>query len=242
MSDLSNRRRLAGRGLIAAALVALPLTASISYAETSVPAPPAPPAVSEVALPPAPPAPPAAPDAPLPPVAPLAPVAFQVAAEGEDGEHETYVIREIHKDKDGKEIHKEKKRHIIIKDEDGTMTKEEREEMLRELREGLAEMDVEIKEAMTEARIAIAELHDGEHGITKVNIKCKDGSEGTELRDGEGKSMTRICTSEIMAQALNGLKEARKAIANEGEMPDDIRADVLRELDEKIANWDAKGA
>jgi len=238
MSDLSNRRRMAGRGLVAAALIALPLTASISYAETTIPAPPAPPAVPaapDAPVPPLPPAPPAAP-------APLAPLAFQAAVEGEDDEHDTYVIHEVHKDKDGNEVHKEKRRHIIIKDEDGTMTKEEREEMLRELREGLAEMDVEIKEAMAEARIAIAEMHDGEHGITTVNITCKDGSQGTEVRDDKGKSMTRICTSEIMAQALNGLKEARNAIAKESEMPDDIRADVLKELDQKIANWDAKGA
>ncbi|KPL67801.1 hypothetical protein SZ64_06540 [Erythrobacter sp. SG61-1L] len=58
MSDVSPRRRIAGRLLLAGAVLALPLTASISYAEAG----------SLVPKPPAPPAPPEAPLAPVPPV------------------------------------------------------------------------------------------------------------------------------------------------------------------------------
>ena len=58
MNDTSNSRRLAGRIMLGAAVVALPLTASITYAAaTDAPEPPEPPAISDV--PPAPPAPPA---------------------------------------------------------------------------------------------------------------------------------------------------------------------------------------
>jgi bla regulator protein BlaR1 len=60
MSDISPRRRLFGRALIGASALALPLTASFSYAaqaqDNDVPAPSAPPAA---VAPPAPPAPPA---------------------------------------------------------------------------------------------------------------------------------------------------------------------------------------
>ena len=245
MSDLSTRRRMAGRGLIAAALIAMPLTASITYAETVAPTPPTAPSAPVAPTPPAAPLAPSAPVAPEAPLAPLAPMAFQasddVDVEVEEDE-DVFIIKEVHKDKDGNERHVHKKRHVVIKDEHGRMSKEERQEMMRELRESLDEMDVEIKEAMAEAHMALAEVRDGEHGITKVAINCKDGSKGTELRDGDGNQMTRLCTSEIMAHALTGLKEARNAIAGNSEMPDDMRDEVLRALDEKIENWNENGA
>ena len=65
MSDITRRRRWLGHGLIAGGALALPLTASISYSATAqVPEPPSPPAEL--------PGPPAAPAAPLPPAAPEA--------------------------------------------------------------------------------------------------------------------------------------------------------------------------
>ncbi len=67
MADISPRRRLAARALLAGAALALPLTASISYAETIAPPAPAAPAAPEA------PAAPSAPVAPLPPATPLAP-------------------------------------------------------------------------------------------------------------------------------------------------------------------------
>jgi hypothetical protein len=43
-----------------------------------------------------------------------------------------------------------------------------------------------------------------------------------------------------MASALMGLKEARKAIAENPEMPDDMLSEVLKALDEKIAAWESR--
>ncbi len=63
MADVSPRRRWAGRLMLAGAVIALPLTASISYAEQR----------SRLPQPPAPPAPPAAPLAPVAPAAPDVP-------------------------------------------------------------------------------------------------------------------------------------------------------------------------
>lgn len=64
MSEMSRRRRLFGRSLIGASALALPLTASISYAAANAqPAPPAPPASATAELQPV---------APVPPVPPAA--------------------------------------------------------------------------------------------------------------------------------------------------------------------------
>ena len=108
MSDVSPRRRVAARALMIGALAALPLTASISYAEAlSVPdAPDAPTAPVAPAAPIAPDAPeaPAAPDAPLAPLAPVAPeqVFLMKDSEGGNGEDRTIRIeRKVVKDASG---------------------------------------------------------------------------------------------------------------------------------------------
>ncbi len=67
MTDDTRRRRIVARGTIAAALLALPLTASICYAEAIAASPAAPSA-------PLPPEAPTAPSAPMPPLAPEAPL------------------------------------------------------------------------------------------------------------------------------------------------------------------------
>jgi beta-lactamase regulating signal transducer with metallopeptidase domain len=90
MGDISERRRWLGRGLIATGALALPLTASISYAagaqEPEAPLPPEAPAAVE---PPLPPEAPLAPEAPLPPEAPQAGQApvqhFELRHEGAGG-------------------------------------------------------------------------------------------------------------------------------------------------------------
>lgn len=242
MNEFSARRRLAGRGLLAAALIALPMTASISYAASDMAAPPAPAAPSA----PVPPAPPAAPSAPLPPLAPLAPVAFQSAPDvvvdvdvDVDEDTETVVSRHVIVDKDGKRKEIERRREVIIKDKHGKLSAQEREELRREIREELAEVDLEIAEAMEEARVAMLELRDSENGLTKISMNCKDGKSG-EFTDDKGRTTVLLCTSEIMASALNGLKEARKAIAQDKNMSGEIRAEVLRSLDEQIKRWHEK--
>ena len=75
MNNQSTKRRMAGRGLIAAALVSLPLTATVTYADSNT--------FEEVfADVPAPPAPPVPPSAAVAPAAPTAPAMLvQVAPE-----------------------------------------------------------------------------------------------------------------------------------------------------------------
>lgn len=105
MTEISPRRRIAGRTLLAGAALAVPLTASISYAEAQVP--PSWPAAPEV---------PAAPEAAEAPEAPKAPQDFRlrrdrdvdVDVRHEDGKKIVTITREI----EGEEP--EVIRHVVI--------------------------------------------------------------------------------------------------------------------------------
>ena len=238
MSDISPRRRTAGRLLMGAALLALPLTASISYAESlTVPnAPPAP------VAPAAPTAPSASAVVPVPPAPPAPPMALTLqsapdAPESEEAEKRVFVVREVeHDHEDGKQrkvIRHERKIHS----EDGhKMSAEEREEMLAELREELDGLDKHFEVAMEDVRVAMIEMEKDGH-TTSVRMECKGDKETNTWTDENGKQVVSICKSRIMAHALTGLKEARTAIAESTEMDSDMRKEVLAALDAKIADW-----
>ncbi len=242
MNDISRRRRLTGRMMMGAALLAIPLTASYSYAESmpsmNAPEPPTAPSITgKVAA------------APLAPAAPIAPVALQDAPEAPeapeagtatDADTQVFVIRETEDGEDGekgKVIRSERK--IVIKG-DEKMTKEEREKLMKELREELADVEIEVKEAMQEVRLAVLEMdQDGQK--VKIRTECKDGDGHGEWTDKDGKKVIHICKSQVMASALTGLKAAREAIASNTEMEKSMRDEVLQALDEKIENWNSEG-
>lgn len=242
MNDISQRRRWTGRLMMGAALLAIPLTASYSYAES----------IPSVKVPEAPAAPAALStsgtvvDAPKPPVAPHAPAMLQDAPEppepgtATDADTQVFVIRDIEEDEDGKK-HKviRGERKIVIKG-DEKMTREEREELMKELREELAEVEVEVKEAMQEVRLAVLEMdQDGQK--VKIRTECKDGDGHGEWTDKDGTKVIHICKSQVMASALTGLKSAREAIAKNTDMDKSMRDEVLQALDEKIENWNPEG-
>ncbi len=262
MSDLSPRRRLAGRALLGAGLLALPLTASISYAaseaqsegDSVLAAPPAPPA------PPVPPRPPLAPDAPLPPEAPEAPEAPRaprivvIDPDAPDGEGSAEVTERVWRDADGKE----RRMKMVVRD--GAA----REALSRQLeashgadraahaaamaglRAGLAEADRAladlpriIEEAMASAEAGRAA---GQQPRVIVKRECKPGSEElSETTTGrDGTQIVSICHARIMAQARSGLEEARAEIASDRDMPESTRKQILRTLDAQIARWSGK--
>ena len=106
MKEISPRRRATARMLMIGALVALPLTATITQAEvTAPPAAPVPPAPAasptSLAAVPAAPAAPAAPGAPPAPEAPAAPHLF-VTTPGADGEKARTIVVERKVTRDGK--------------------------------------------------------------------------------------------------------------------------------------------
>lgn len=227
MSDVSPRKRATGRLLIIGGAVALPLTATVSYAE--LPAPPAPPAAPVAPV--APKAPPP-PKAPAPAPAPQAPMLNLQAAAGQEIEkHVTH------------EDHDEHKRHIekrIIKSHAGShvegWSEKDKEEMRRELREAFADMEEARAEAKNVRRMSLVhEAKDGDK--TKVAVACSGGSDAAGRSAEEMKADALTCQTKVMARALEGLKEARKSIAGNEKMSADIRAQVVAALDEKIANW-----
>lgn len=251
MTETTNNRRLAGRLMLGAAVLALPLTATISYAASEAPQAPAP---SEAPEPPAPPAPPAAPEAPLAPEAPPAPeadieVSKRVIVIDPDGEtteitgedENVFVFRSGDGAKDKRVMRWVERREI--KGGEG-LSDEEIEEIMVEVRTSLAQARAEmedmpriIKEAMAEAEAARAEA--GKHR-TVVEMKCdKDSKEvASTVEKADGTRIVMLCQSRVMAHALTGLKEARESIARNREMSTKMREQVTKELDRQIEQWE----
>ena len=250
MSQHSSRRQKTGRFLLVGALVALPLTATVSYAEAQsveeafseeIPAAPAAPE---------PPAPPAAPEPPAAPPAPDAPEVDVEVYEDENVKRTIKIVRNadgtVEKEeevmflKDGAHLDKEQQKKIKVKmHRDLEDSKEARAEAMKEMRIALAEVG-DIKEiteqALKQVQIELKNM-DGHH--TLVEMKCEGDDIASEKTREDGTKVVMICKSKVMAEALSGLKEARAEIAQESDMDAETRAEVLRALDKQIENWDS---
>jgi beta-lactamase regulating signal transducer with metallopeptidase domain len=231
MSDLSPRRRLAGRALLGAGLLALPLTATVTYAASEsvleAPQPPEPPAPPEPPQPPEPPLPPEPPQPPEPPAMtafdPDTDAAMQDAAE--QGWHEAAEAREAHARAmegyhAGMAAHQEALASM--------------NEALAEAERVRAEIPRMVAEAMAEAEAARA----SGAGRVIVRQECRPGSEEvSETTTADGTQVVSICQKRIFASARRGLEEARAEIASDPDMPEYARKQVLRSLDRQIAAW-----
>ncbi|AOL23346.1 Signal transducer regulating beta-lactamase production, contains metallopeptidase domain [Erythrobacter litoralis] len=269
MSDLSPRRRLAGRLALGAAVLALPLTASISYAEASAPeapvAPEAPQTPGDAPQPPQPPAPPQPPEAPPAP----APEAIETVdpdtatpqvfyeeeseyvtiSEDKNGKRRKVIIKRV-TDGDGKTVSKDERaialgthtEVIRAKRADGEMSEEEIEAIMVEVREGLAAADRALKDVPAIVAEAMAEA--GSDTMVKqrtvIEMKCDPASDevATTSTDADGVTVVRLCQPRVMEQALEGIREARRSIAENHEMSASMRKKVLRELDRQIDSWE----
>ena len=243
MSDISPRRRIAGRAMLAAGVLALPLTASISYAESVVaPEPPAAPSPVVAPLPPTAPVPPNVAAAPPAPPAPLAPLALQAgvaAADAADDEDENvFVVRVTEEDENGERRKIVERHRKVYKVDRKELSEEERARIRAEIKRELADVEVHLDEARKAHKQALIELR--RDGVaTKIEVDCKDGERTGEWKTEDGQRVLMLCKSKIHAQALTGLREARNAIARNAEMDKEIREQVLRALDEQIARWSA---
>lgn len=246
MSQFSFRRRLAGRALLAAGVLALPLTASITYAASE--------AAQIAPEPPAPPAPPSAPDAPTPPEAPEAPKVMMIidtetgtVVDGE-GDANVVVTERVERGEDGKE----RKVRIVRRLAPGQteLSEAEQAEMEKELREGLAEADKALadmprilEEALAEAEVARGEAAKaGAKARVVVRRHCRPGStESAETtQNADGTSTVLVCERHAYASARSGLQEARDEIAANRDIPEETRKRILKELDSAIARWKEK--
>ena len=260
MSHISPRRRMAGRALLGLGLLALPLTATISYAAAAsedVPAVPEPPA------PPAPPAPPSPPEAPEPPEAPMPPEAphvlifksthGDVEIEGE-GDGNVVVTERVERGEDGKE----RKVRIVRRLAPGQseLSEAEHAEMEAALREGLAEADkaladlprvirearIEADAARAEAGRARAEARAASRTRVMMLKECTSAMVGeAEVTTGrDGSQTVMVCQPRVAASARLGLEQAREEIARDKSIPEETRKEVLRTLDAQIARWKDK--
>lgn len=243
MSEPTPRRRMLGRFLIGAAALALPLTATISYAANEQPAPPVPPSA------------PAAPEAPEAPEAPDAP----------EVRREMIVIR--HDDKGGATVNlvgDDANMHTRTVTRDGKTIVIKSNKPLSETEFEAKMADIDIDERGIEEEVHATA--DGKHVRRIVIRKHGDGTaphamafagndEGcadvdrtasasaSSETDGRRQNVrVRICSKgEVMAHALEGVRRARQEIVKDPGLSAEIKANVLRQLDAEIERLSKEG-
>ncbi len=267
MSNMSSRRRIAGRVMVGAAVLALPLTASISYAEGTVPAAPPAPLALGAPLPPAPPAP------PVPP-AMLQAAAIEAIDPGASQEQLDAIEEEIELEEERIEAEVERAEELAERAEERTERARERaheraersreraqrsqtrsiqirrsvemngrlsdaevEEIMVDVRLGLAEADAAMAEAHREIKLARIDIEDA---TTKVKMKCRSGQDepAEVVEHNNGRKTVYLCQAKVMAKALEGLREARKALESNAEIQGNLRSQLLETLDEQIRDWE----
>ncbi|HWK42702.1 MAG TPA: M56 family metallopeptidase [Croceibacterium sp.] len=232
-SDITRRRRWLGKGLIATSVMALPLTASFSYAalaevqESELPAAPLAPTTpaspqAGTFVPHAPPEPPVPPEAPQAnhaqlsvPVVPRMPdlpavpevPRFDAADPQFEAKMEEYGRRmEVWGDQVGK--------HYAAQ--------------------------AEAYAAQAEAYAAQAEAHAASYAarnVPEVVESCDENEKGRN-RTTSGRARVVICERDYTQIARNNLRQARNAIAANRGISEAIRAEIIAEFDEEIARLD----
>lgn len=220
MTELSSRRRWAGRLLAMAGALALPLTASISYAQNDA-APPSPPS------PPAPPASAVAPPPPALPSSPEIPDASEAWTEGTAPRGEnTRVIRIERRAEPGKPVQEKR----IVISEGADLSPETR----KMIENGLADAEKEIaKGVRTHRQVQIA-IADAASAAPKVTVNCRDNQKevAETVTNKDGQLETMVCTAIARAEARQAIAAARREIAQSKELSDKARAEAQRALDE----------
>ncbi len=261
MSQTSTTRRRTGLAVLGAAILALPLTATISYAATqggvaapqppAVPVPPVPPGA--VNVPPVPPVPPVG--VPAPPATPAVPQSGSAILQI-DPDTEAEVERsEERAQSAGLADERAQERawmpHQRAWRVHGTrsfagrergLSDEEMDEMLEAMREGLAQANRAMAEipAIIEQALAESEAARAAGMRTMVIMECDDTTDAVSetIEADDGTTVVRLCQSRIMEQARKGLKQARAEIARSRDFSHNQQKRILRELDRQIDQWD----
>jgi len=277
--EVSPRRRWAGRGLLAAGALALPLSASITFAAEdrqpeppvvpAAPTPPTPPApsMSALSIPPAPLAAPAVPPMPHPPQAPLSPEApaaplrrARVAeeharhaaearshalvarrqAEAAAGEANALRIRSPLDPREVSELERDAarlKRAAIRQARDATRLARGAEQITRRLEQ---EIEVTVSRALAESGTALAMAETGRaHALVTRELATalsRDSGLIACATAGAGSHHETRCEEQAVARSLEALHSARRSIAADPAVPEEIRREVLKELDAELAD------
>ena len=221
MTDVSSTRRRLGLGAIAAsALLALPLTASISYAQAEAPTAPDRPVASETT----------APDAPRRMVR----IRREHPAEGasEIVGDEAINSRRVIVHRNGEDF--------------AGFDEAEHERMMAEIEAELEQADEEIARAMAEHGRAMAESNravaESQRAVRlamrdmpQMETGCDNATEVVSHRQlADGRQVMVICQRAAQLQARNGLREAQRAIRGAEGLSPETRDMILRELDAEI--------
>jgi bla regulator protein BlaR1 len=240
MSDPTPARRNLGHLLLAAAALALPLTASVTYA-----------AAQDAAAPPAPPVPPAAPAAPEAPEAPkvvkqhrIVIVDKEGGATVDDPDLKTRIVT-----KDGK---------TIVFKSDKALSEKEIEARVEKALASIPDMpDLPMPPEGAGPRVVLKRVHgDGAPHVMafsgadpKVAIACADGakistfeSEKPAVDGKKQKVVMRFCSAgAALAKAADGLKSARDRISKDDKLSPAIREDIVKQLDAEIERLSKQG-
>ena len=272
MTDHSRRRRFAVRGAVAAAVFALPMTASIGYAEGIAAHVPEEPFALQT------------PVAPLSPLAPEAPDAPQAPEPPSDREFVAAIERTIEREFDRAErdieraereleraresmarVERDPARHARWdgRNWDQMSDKEKRafKKEMAQLREDLADggkvqrelqqieaRQVDRAESRREVQLALAEAHAevaqvraeavAEKAIAsapKVVMKCLDKDRAVTTKvDAKGRTTMYVCESYGDTVALKALKHTRESLAADRNWSDEMRAEILADIDAEI--------
>ncbi|MXP40877.1 hypothetical protein GRI75_04360 [Altererythrobacter soli] len=232
ISDISPRRRLLGRLLLAGGAITVPMTASISYAAAEVQP------LEQVPLPPsaaAPPAPLAAPEAPEAPAAPEAPEAPALSA----AEDKLRIRRIVRESAEGD--HPRTVRHVELRREP---LSEEQRQRLEAMNEEMEDLRKELAGKQVEMRAHALAMAEVRHNVPEVVERCDSDEPVSHVTLSDGRQRIVICARAIERQARDGarsgLRQARSAVARSTGMSASAKAEVLRDLDEEIADLEAE--
>ncbi|MGX7895536.1 M56 family metallopeptidase [Tsuneonella sp. HG222] len=253
MSDVSMRRRWLGRALFGAAAVALPLTASVSYAQGEV---------AEAEMPPSAAAPSGEAEAAEKQVRvfrferkggehPTGDDAAAAAADEPGGKRIVRIRRpdiadgevqvfEWSGDKPLSDEQRKKLDDMMAKVGDREFADlAKRGELLALRGEELAKRGEALGERHRQLALRFADI---DKHMPLVEANCdKAGGEGSRSwTDEDGRKRIVICRRNMVAGAAMGLRQARNAIANNRDMSPEVRDEVLRELDSEIVRIEQK--
>jgi hypothetical protein len=247
MSEISARRRRGGIATIVAGVIALPLTASISYAQPEVPEMPA------------------EPEAPAAPIAPAAPPAREAELREAlwqveyDGDASEIAAAEAEYARDMAEQAREYSRDMAERSREYAQDMAERaqdmaeyERDMVEYQREMAEFAREMAEMERETRLSDAEREDIAQAVaesrqvtvlssrdavaaSRLNMRCTGDEPVIERELADGRTAIMVCDNVINQHAVAGLREARNEVAKDRDIPAGIREQVIRSLDQQIA-------
>ena len=265
MTDISPRRRWTGRALLLTGALALPLTASISYAEI-VPEPPAAPLAPHAPTPPDPPHAAALSVPPVPPVppAPFSHERFDALFGAEDGEPADRHLTIQRSGRDANRVvirrtGRDGREQVIERD---TLTDEQAEAIAEQIEEQVEarEREIERMERRIEREIAHREKDIDEqvrkiekhaeaiarraervgHSASMIAIGCGVArAEARRSRSAGKHAQAGVCVDDIVRDAqklaLVSLRSARSAIVADRNLSESERDEALAGIDEAIA-------